>query len=85
MSLPGSGCCCGIIAGLSLSLCLGVVGTVAFYFWKNPEARQNTVNMIEKNWDNLKTLTDLGGKLVESAKEVEITPPPEPALDIKMQ
>lgn len=80
MSLPGSGCCCGLIAGIILTLLVAVTGTVAVYCWLNPEARKSGVSAVEKGWQDFK---DFGDDLISGAKDAEIPPPPEPKLDIK--
>ena len=69
MSLPGSGCCCGVIVGLVLAVVLAAVGTLAFYYWKNPEACKESVASVEKAWKNIKAA---GDSVIEWAKETDV-------------
>ena len=81
MSLPGSGCCCGIIAGMFLSVLLAVTGTVAVYCWMNPEARRSGVSAIEKVWDSVKSG---GDKLIREVKDVKPPQMSEPVVKINL-
>ena len=69
MSLPGSGCCCGVIIGMVLAVVLAAAGTVAFYYWKNPGARQESVVSVEKTWENIK---GAGDNAIKWAKETDV-------------
>ena len=69
MSLPGSGCCCGIIVGIFFSILLAVVGTIAVFCWFNPEARDNGISVIEKTWDKVKSA---GDELIGTVPKVEV-------------
>lgn len=81
MSLPGSGCCCGIIAGMFLAVLIAVVGTIAVYCWLKPEARKSGISSVERVWNNVKSG---GDKLIMQAKDVKTPQIPEPELKIKI-
>ena len=79
MSLPGSGCCCGIIVGIVLVLLAAAGGTVAIYCWKNPEARKSGITALEGGWQKVK---DFGDGIVYGVRDAELPPPPEPKIEI---
>lgn len=81
MSLPGSGCCCGMIVGIVLTVLIAVTGTIAVYCWLNPEARKSGISSVENVWKNIKSG---GDKLILQAKDVETPQIPEPELKIKI-
>ena len=81
MSLPGSGCCCGVIVGMVLAVLIAGVGTIAVYCWINPEARKSGMSSIERVWSNVKAG---GDKLILQAKDVKTPQIPEPDLKIKI-
>ena len=80
MSLPGSGCCCGIIVGMFFAVLLAVTGTVAVYCWMNPEARRSGVSSVEKAWTEFKAY---GDKWIVRAKDTDAKIP-EPEIKIKI-
>ena len=65
MALPGSGCCCGIFAGMILSLLASAACALAIYLWYNPEKKEEGVVKIEEKWDDFK---DGGDKLIKKMK-----------------
>ena len=77
MSLPGSGCCCGVIVGMVLAVLLAVTGTVAVYCWMNPEARRAGVSTVEKTWDSIKRF---GDDMIGQVKSESVSVPREPVL-----
>lgn len=79
MGLPGSGCCCGIAAGIILSVVAAIIGTVAVYCWFHPEARKTGVSVVEKQWDSFK---EFGDDVIDSAKGAETPRIPEPEIQI---
>ncbi|MBR7104555.1 MAG: hypothetical protein IKC65_06405 [Lentisphaeria bacterium] len=79
MSLPGSGCCCGIVAGIVVSIITAVIGTIAVYCWFNPEARKSGVAVVEKQWESFK---DFGDEVIDNVKEKEPPRIPEPKIEI---
>ncbi len=81
MSLPGSGCCCGIIVGIVLTVFVAVIGTIAVYCWINPEARKSGMSSVENVWKNVKSG---GDKLILQAKGEGTPQIPEPELKIKI-
>lgn len=77
MSSSSSGCCCGIIIGVFLTLFIAVTGTVAVYCWINPEARKASTAAAAKYWQEFK---NFGDTLINSA-QTSNAPPAEPGLD----
>ena len=73
MGLPGAGCCCGIIVGMVLAVLLSCAAAFGIYCYFNPEARESTVNVIEKKWDKVKSG---GDEMIDKAKSL----PAEPGL-----
>jgi hypothetical protein len=69
MSLPGSGCCCGVIVGFILAVVLAVTGTVVIYYWMNPAALKESAVTVEKVWNDVKKA---GDSVVDWAKEAEV-------------
>ena len=81
MSLPGSGCCCGIIVGIVLVLLAAAGGTVAIYCWKNPEARKSGITALE----GLFHAKGVKCFLVYGVRDAELPPPPEPKIEISIK
>ena len=79
MSLPGSGCCCGVVAGIILSLVTAVLGTVVVYCWFHPEAKKAGVAVVEKQWDHFK---DFGDGVIEGVKDADPPKIPEPKIEV---
>ncbi|MBQ9502997.1 MAG: hypothetical protein IJU70_12645 [Lentisphaeria bacterium] len=82
MSLPGSGCCCGIIVGIVLALLMAAGGTIAVYCWRNPEARRSGISALEGSWKKFK---DFGDGIVYGVREIEPPVPPEPKIEISIK
>ena len=79
MSLPGSGCCCGVIVGIVFSLIMSVLATVGIYCWVNPEARQRGMEAVAEGWDDFK---DFGDSIIKKTNKAELPPPPEPGVRV---
>ena len=79
MSLPGSGCCCGVIVGMVLAVLLAVAGTVAVYCWINPDARKSGVSTVEKSWNSFK---DFGDDLIAKARKAPVPEIPKPEIKL---
>lgn len=74
MKIPGLGCCCGIIAGVVLTVVILCAAAFGIYCYFNPKARNSAVNAVEEKWDKVK---DSGDELIEKARKS----PPEPVIE----
>ena len=81
MSLPGSGCCCGVIVGTVLSLLIAGIGTIAVYCWFNPDARKSAIQTVEKQWSKVK---DFGDDVVDEIKDIDTPRSSEPIIKVDL-
>ena len=78
MSCGTSGCCLGLILGFITAIVLAVAAAFGVYCYFTPGAREQSREIIERKWNDIKTG---GDKLIEKAGAPEAgETPPEPAL-----
>ena len=82
MSLPGSGCCCGIIAGIFLSVVAAGAIALAVFLWQKPEAKESGIAKIEKKWDDFKRG---GDEIIDKVKDTKGIPKPEIELEFNLK
>ena len=55
-----NGCCCGVVIGFIAALL--VIAAIGFgiYCWNNPEAKESSIEIIDRQWHSVKSGIDSG-------------------------
>ena len=76
MSCGTSGCCLGLILGFITAIVLAVAAAFGIYCYFTPSAREQSREIIERKWNDIKSG---GDKLIEKTGPAETGREPEPA------
>lgn len=55
-----NGCCCGVVIGFLVAVLVLAAAGFGIYCWVNPEAKESSIELIDRQWNSVKSGVDDG-------------------------